>query len=43
MRSGWVGGGVTDERGGSRKRGGPDPLTPPPSGHAYGPLPVVIN
>ena len=29
MRSGWVGGGVTDEKGGSRKRGGQDPLTPP--------------
>ena len=26
---------VTDEKGGSRKRGGQDPLTPPPSGHAY--------
>ena len=24
MRSGWVGGGVTDEKGGSRKRGGQD-------------------
>ena len=29
MRSGWVGGGgVTDEKGGSRKRGGSGPLTP---------------
>ena len=35
VRSGWVGGGVTDEKGGSRNRGGQDPLTPPPSGHAY--------
>ena len=32
MRSGWDGGGgVTDEKGGSMKRGGSqDPLTPPP-------------
>ena len=30
MKSGWVGGGFTDEKGGSRKRGGQDPLTPPP-------------
>ena len=36
VRSGWFGGGITDEKGGSRKRGGQDPLTPPPpSGHAY--------
>ena len=25
VRSGWVEGGVTDEKGGSRKRGGQDP------------------
>ena len=32
MRSGWVreAGGVTDEKGLSRKRGGQDPLTHPP-------------
>ena len=30
MRSGWVGGGFTDEKGGFRKRGGQDPLTPNP-------------
>ena len=30
VRSGWVGIGVTDEKGGSRKRGGQAPLTPPP-------------
>ena len=35
MRSGWVEGGITDEKGGSRKRGGSGPPEPPPSGHAY--------
>ena len=34
VRLGWVGG-VTDEKGGPGKGGGQDPLTPPPSGHAY--------
>ena len=29
IRLGGRGGGVTDEKGGSRKRGGQDPLTPP--------------
>ena len=29
VRSGWVGGGVTDEKGGPGKGGGQDPLTPP--------------
>ena len=30
MRSGWVGGGVTDEKGGGvQEKGGQDPLTPP--------------
>ena len=28
-------GGSQMKMGGSRKRGGQDPLTPPPSGHAY--------
>ena len=34
-RVGWKGG-VTDEKGGVQEKGGQDPLTPPPSGHAYG-------
>ena len=38
MKSGWVGGGITDEKGGSRKRGGQDPLTPPPLD-----TPMVLN
>ena len=29
MRSGWVEGGVTDEKGGVQEKGGQDPLTPP--------------
>ena len=43
VRSGWVGGGVTDEKGGSGKGGGgQDPLTPP-SGHAYGVLIMPLS
>ena len=34
VRSGWEGGAVTDEKGGSRKRGVRTPYPPPP-GHAY--------
>ena len=41
MRSGWVGGGVTDEKGDPGKVGGQDPLTPP-SGQAYA-LPVWLS
>ena len=36
MRSSWVGGGGSQmKRGDPGKGGGQDPLTPPPSGHAY--------
>ena len=34
MRSGWVGGGVTDEKGGFQEKGGSGPPDPP-SGHSY--------
>ena len=34
-----MGGGVTDEKGGSRKRGGQDPLTPP----LDTPMMVIVN
>ena len=44
MRSGWVGGGVTDEKGGIQEKGASGPLTPPPpSEHAYGQFQYTIK